>query len=61
MYLLGIEMRLLDILSQRAKGQGLVEYSLILLSVALLVIFLLLVEGKQVQNLFSNIVAGLST
>jgi pilus assembly protein Flp/PilA len=40
----------------REKGQGLVEYALILVLVAIVVIAILLVLGPVVGNVFSNIV-----
>ena len=41
------------------KGQGLVEYALILVLVAVVVIAILLVLGPVVGNVFSNVVANL--
>jgi pilus assembly protein Flp/PilA len=43
----------------KEKGQGLVEYALILVLVAIVVIVILLVLGPAVANVFSNIVANL--
>jgi pilus assembly protein Flp/PilA len=40
----------------REKGQGLVEYALILVLVAIVVIAILLIMGPVVGNVFSNIV-----
>ena len=40
----------------REKGQGLVEYALILVLVAIVVIAILLLMGPVVGNVFSNIV-----
>jgi Flp pilus assembly pilin Flp len=40
-------------------GQGVIEYALILLLVAMIVIIVLLTMGKQVQNIFSNVAAVL--
>ncbi len=37
------------------RGQALVEYALILALIALVVIIMLLLTGKQVSNLYSNI------
>lgn len=37
------------------EGQGLVEYSLILLLIAVVVIVALVVVGKATTNLFSNV------
>ncbi|MFZ5917082.1 MAG: Flp family type IVb pilin [Chloroflexota bacterium] len=42
------------------KGQGLVEYALILVLVAIVVIAILLLLGPVIGNAFSNIVANLS-
>lgn len=39
------------------QGQALVEYALILALIALVVIIMLLLTGKQVSNLYSNITA----
>lgn len=41
-------------------GQGMVEYALILVLIALVVIVVLQVVGKQVNNVFSNVSNGLS-
>ena len=38
-------------------GQGMVEYALILVLVALIVIIALIATGGQLRNLFSNIIA----
>jgi Flp pilus assembly pilin Flp len=46
--------------SQNEKGQGLVEYALILVLVAIVVIAVLLVLGPIVGNVFSNVVTNLS-
>jgi len=43
----------------REEGQGLVEYALILVLVAIAVIALLALLGTQVQNVFSRIAAAL--
>ena len=37
------------------QGQAVVEYALILALIALVVIIMLLLTGKQVSNLYSNI------
>lgn len=42
------------------EGQGLVEYALILIFVALVVIVALTVLGPQLGNIFSGVIAGLS-
>lgn len=39
------------------QGQALVEYALILALIALVVIIMLLLTGRQVTNLYSNITA----
>lgn len=41
------------------KGQGMVEYALILVLIAVVVIAVLIVLGNQVQNVFCNISGGL--
>ena len=41
------------------KGQGLVEYALILVLVSIVVIVILLVLGPSIGNVFSNIVDAL--
>jgi len=43
----------------REKGQGLVEYALILVLVAIVVLAVLLLLGPVIGNTFSNIVANL--
>lgn len=43
----------------KEKGQGLVEYALILVLVAIVVIAILLLLGPAVGNVFSNIVGNL--
>jgi pilus assembly protein Flp/PilA len=45
-------------LIQRQRGQGLVEYALILVFVVIVVIFILAVYGGEVANLFSRITSG---
>lgn len=45
---------------KREKGQGLVEYALILVMVALVVIVVLLTLGPVIGNTFSNINSSLS-
>jgi pilus assembly protein Flp/PilA len=44
----------------REEGQGLVEYALILVLVAIVVIAVLLLLGPIVGNVFSEIIAGLT-
>ncbi|MEJ2554629.1 MAG: pilus assembly protein [Anaerolineae bacterium] len=41
------------------KGQGLVEYALILVLVTIIVLAILLLLGPTVGNMYSNIVSGL--
>ena len=43
------------------KGQGMVEYALILVLIAVVVIVILTVVGNQVSNVFSNVSSGLGT
>lgn len=44
---------------QREEGQGLVEYALILVLVAIVVIAILTLLGPQIGNVFSRITSGL--
>ena len=46
-------------LSRKNKGQGLVEYSLILVLVAIVVIAILTLLGPQIGDVFSRVVNGL--
>ena len=46
-------------MSRTQRGQGMVEYALILVLVSIVVIVILLTMGNQIQNVFSNIVAAL--
>lgn len=46
--------------SDEELGQGLVEYSLILMLVALLLIVIVATLGVQVNNLYSNVSNGLA-
>jgi pilus assembly protein Flp/PilA len=41
--------------SPKEKGQGLVEYALIIVLIAIVVIVILAILGTQVQNVFSRI------
>ena len=43
-------------LSSGEKGQGLVEYALILMLVAMIVMVMIAIYGPAVGNLFSNII-----
>lgn len=45
--------------SPREEGQGLVEYALILVLVAVVVIAILTLLGPQIGNVFSEITNGL--
>ena len=47
--------------AESESGQGMVEYALILVLIAVIVIIVLILLGNQVQNVFSNISAGLGT
>ena len=44
----------------REEGQGLVEYALILVLVAIVVIAILMILGPQIGNVFSRVTHGLS-
>ncbi len=44
---------------QLQRGQGMVEYALILVLVSIVVIVILLTMGNQIANVFSNVVAAL--
>lgn len=43
------------------RGQGMVEYALILVLIAVVVIVVLIILGNQVQNVFCNISGALGT
>ncbi len=43
----------------RTRGQGLVEYAMLIMLVALLVIVLLLIFGEGVGNMYSNIILNI--
>ncbi len=45
----------------REEGQGLVEYALILVLVALVVSAVLMILGPQIANVFSKLTNGLQT
>jgi pilus assembly protein Flp/PilA len=45
--------------AQRERGQGLVEYALILVLVAVVVIVILALLGPAIGNVFSNLVANI--
>ncbi len=43
----------------REQGQGLIEYAMIIVLVAIFVMILLLAFGGAIGNLFSNIIASI--
>jgi pilus assembly protein Flp/PilA len=43
----------------RQRGQGLVEYALVLLLIAIVLIFMLTFIGAKLNDSFSNIASGL--
>ncbi len=47
-------------LPQDERGQGLVEYSLILILVAVVVVLIVVVLGPQIGNLFSRVTNGIT-
>ncbi len=47
-------------MNEREDGQAMVEYALILVLIAVVVIGALLLLGAQVKSIFTNIVAGLA-
>jgi pilus assembly protein Flp/PilA len=49
----------LPAMASRQQGQGMVEDALILVLVSIVVIVVLLTVGRQVKNVFSNVVAAL--
>ena len=59
MYLAGLIRRHVDRLLHSERGQGMVEYALILVLIAVVVIAVLIILGNQVQNVFCNISGGL--
>lgn len=46
-------------LSEHQSGQGLVEYALVIIMVAILVIVILVFLGPAVGDLFSNVVSNI--
>jgi pilus assembly protein Flp/PilA len=46
-------------LPKNEEGQGLVEYALILVLVAIVVIAVLAILGPQIGNIFSRVTSGL--
>jgi pilus assembly protein Flp/PilA len=55
MHLAVLIRRLVDSSLHGERGQGMVEYALILVLIAVVVIAILIVLGNQVQNVFCNI------
>ncbi len=47
-------------MDKRKQGQAMVEYALILVLIAVVVIAVLLVLGAQIANIFNNITHALS-
>ena len=47
-------------MDDRKDGQAMMEYALILVLIAVVVIGALLLLGAQIKGIFSNIVAGLA-
>jgi pilus assembly protein Flp/PilA len=45
--------------SPKEKGQGMVEYALIIVLIAIVVIVILALVGTQVSNIFSKIASAL--
>ncbi len=59
---LQLRQRLTDVITRRdseEEGQGMVEYALILVLIAIVVIAILAVVGHKVSDVFSNINNGL--
>jgi pilus assembly protein Flp/PilA len=54
-------MKSLSSKSKQEKGQGLVEYALILVLVAIVVIAALMVLGPKIGNIFSKVNSSLTT
>jgi pilus assembly protein Flp/PilA len=50
---------LLQFLSTRTRGQGMLEYALIIALVAVVVIAALVLLGPQIANIFNNVNSGL--
>lgn len=44
--------------SKEVKGQGMVEYALIILLIALVLIILLVIVGSQLSGLYSEIISS---
>ena len=56
--LAGLFLRMRDLLN-REEGQAMVEYALILVLIAVVVLVVLMILGNQVKNTFCNITGGL--
>ena len=48
-------------LSRREAGQGMTEYGLILVLIAVVVVLILSTVGKQVNKIFSNVSSSIGT
>jgi pilus assembly protein Flp/PilA len=60
MYPAALIFRLVDRLTRRSeRGQGMVEYALILVLIAVVVIAVLIILGNQVANVFCNIAGAI--
>lgn len=46
--------------NRQEEGQGLVEYALILVLVAVVVVFILALLGDTINNVFGNVVSSLN-
>jgi pilus assembly protein Flp/PilA len=57
----GLVVRKSELEEDNEKGQGMVEYALILVLIAIVVIVILTVVGHQVNNVFSNISSSLGS
>lgn len=55
MHLFGLIRRYVERLTRSERGQGMVEYALILVLIAVVVIAVLIILGNQVANVFCNI------
>ncbi len=47
--------------SPSEKGQGMVEYALIIVLVAIVLIIVVALVGSQISNVFSRIISGIAT
>ncbi|HYY46606.1 MAG TPA: Flp family type IVb pilin [Candidatus Angelobacter sp.] len=59
MYPAALIFRLIGRLIRSERGQGMVEYALILVLIAVVVIAVLVILGNQVANVFCNITAAI--